>query len=218
MTAAGPAVIVLAKAPLPGRAKTRLTPPCTPGQAAALAEAALLDTLDAAAVCGAARRVLAFDGDPRPWAPPGFEVIPQRGTGLDERLAAAFVDARGPALLVGMDTPQVTPSMLDAALQRLADGPEDALLGMAPDGGFWAIALHRPETSAFLGVPMSTTRTGEFQRTRLDRLGLTVGALPMLRDVDLMDDAIAVAAEAPWTRFAARLALTLTALEPAGAR
>src|SRR5437764_2346559 len=98
------ALLVLAKEPLPGRAKTRLTPPYTPWQAAELAGASLLDTLDAVARTPAARRVLVFDGDGRRWRPPGFELIEQRGAGLAERLAAAFSEVDGPALLVGMDT------------------------------------------------------------------------------------------------------------------
>ncbi|HET6551139.1 MAG TPA: DUF2064 domain-containing protein, partial [Solirubrobacter sp.] len=115
-----PALIVIAKAPVPGRVKTRLSPPCTPAEAAALASAALHDTLAAALRARrAGRRVVALDGAAGPW--PGFEVIPQRGRGLDERLAAAFEDVGGPAFLVGMDTPQVTPVLLDAGLAAVED-------------------------------------------------------------------------------------------------
>src|SRR5436305_3920226 len=96
------ALVVIAKEPLPGRAKTRLTPPCTPAEAATLAEAALLDTIEVVRRTPAARKVLAFDGNPRRFRRAGLEVIPQRGAGLAERLAAAFEDVAGPALLVGM--------------------------------------------------------------------------------------------------------------------
>lgn len=212
-----PAVVVIAKAPLAGRAKTRLSPPCTPEQAATLAEAALLDTLDAVAACRAGRRVLAFEGDVRPWVRPEFEVVPQRGAGLGERLASAMADAGGAALLVGMDTPQVTPALLDHALDRLGPGGEDAVLGLAADGGFWAVGLRHPEPSAFLGVPMSTARTGGHQRRRLEALGRAPGMLPVLRDVDVIDDALAVAAEAPGTRFAARVAAVAATLDLMGA-
>jgi glycosyltransferase A (GT-A) superfamily protein (DUF2064 family) len=105
-------LLVIAKPPLPGRVKTRLVPPCTPRQAAALAEAALADTLQAALAVPARRRVLVLDGEPGPWLPPGFDIIPQCGGGLDERLAGAFAAAHGPALLIGMDTPQLTPRLL----------------------------------------------------------------------------------------------------------
>jgi uncharacterized protein len=201
-------LIVIAKAPRAGHSKTRLCPPCTPRQAAALARAALADTLQAARATPAARHVLVLEGEPGDWLPPGFEVVPQRGRGLDERLAHAFADVGGPALLVGMDTPQVTPRDLGDGLARLAAPGVDAVLGPAPDGGYWAIGLREPDPRAFLGVPMSTAQTCRAQRARLARLGLRVGELPALRDVDLIADARAVAALAPRGRFARALALT----------
>jgi uncharacterized protein len=202
------ALVVIAKAPRPGHSKTRLCPPCTPRQAAALARAALADTLEAARATRAARHVLVLDGEPGDWLPPGFEVVPQRGRGLDERLAHAFADVGGPALLIGMDTPQVTPRDLADGLARLAEPDADAVLGPAPDGGYWAIGLREPDPRAFFGVPMSTARTCQAQRARLARLGLRVRELPALRDVDLIADAHAVAALAPGGRFARALALT----------
>ena len=81
-------VLVVAKAPVPGRVKTRLTPALTPLQAAQVAAASLADTLASVAGCGATRRTLALDGPPGDWIPPGFTVIPQRGESLNERLAA----------------------------------------------------------------------------------------------------------------------------------
>lgn len=117
-------LIVMAKAPAAGRSKTRLSPPCTPSEAATLAEAALADTLATVA-------------------------RPRRGA-----------TASGPALLVGMDTPQLT--RCDAALAA--------------------------------------------QRDRLSSMGLRWAELPSLRHVDSIDDARAVAREAPQSRFARTLA------------
>jgi uncharacterized protein len=200
-----PALIVIAKAPVAGRVKTRLTPPCTPDQAAALARAALQDTLDAAATATrAGRRIVVLDGEPDGWLPGGFEVIPQRGGGLGERLAAAFDDVGEAAFLVGMDTPQVTPELLDLGLEAVAHG--DSAFGAALDGGYWSIGLREPDAAVFAGVPMSTARTGALQRARLARLGLRPAILAPLRDVDTFGDALAVAADAPGTRFAAELA------------
>ncbi|GHD87509.1 TIGR04282 family arsenosugar biosynthesis glycosyltransferase [Streptomyces naganishii] len=196
-------LLVIAKEPRPGRVKTRLTPPFTPPEAAALAEAALADTLRAVAAAPAARRVLVLDGSPGPWLPPGFDVVPQCSGGLDERLAAAFAGCRGPALLIGMDTPQVTPELLTTEF----DGC-DALLGPAEDGGFWALGLAAPDPALLRGVPMSTAGTGAAQRARLVAAGLRVRDLPPLRDVDTAEDAEAVAARAPHGRFAACLART----------
>ncbi|MEV5395909.1 DUF2064 domain-containing protein [Streptomyces cellulosae] len=199
MTAPGVTLLVIAKEPRPGRVKTRLTPPFTPEDAAALAEASLADTLDAVAHTPARRRVLVLDGEPGPWLPAGVEVVPQCAGGLDERLAAAFAGCDGPALLIGMDTPQVTPELLTV---DFADC--DAWFGPAADGGFWALGLADPDPELLRGVPMSTPYTGAAQRRRLD--GLRVRDLPLLRDVDTAEDAVAVADAAPDGRFAARLA------------
>jgi uncharacterized protein len=203
-----PALVVIAKAPRPGHSKTRLCPPCTPRQAASLARAALADTLDAVRATPVSRHVIVLDGDPGDWLPGGFEVLPQRGGGLDERLANAFEDVAGPALLIGMDTPQVTPRDLRDTLALLAEPAIDAVLGPAPDGGYWAIGLREPDPDVFLGVPMSSARTCRVQRSRLSQLGLRVGELPALRDVDRIADAHAVAKLAPTGRFARALALT----------
>ena len=199
------AVAVMAKAPVPGRVKTRLCPPCTPGEAAGLAEAALTDTLAALAGVAAERRILALDGTAGPWLPPGIEVVAQQGRTLDERIAAVLDGLDEPVLLIGMDTPQAGPAVLDAALARLAEGGVDAVLGRAADGGWWALGLLEPHPLDVLGVPMSTPATGAAQHDRLVARGRRVAALPVLRDVDTMADARAVAAAAPGTHFAARL-------------
>lgn len=201
------ALIVLAKAPASGRSKTRLCPPCTPAEAAALAEAALVDTLEAVeGASGIGRRILALDGAPGPWLGCGWRVVPQRGDGLDERLANAFADVGGPALLVGMDTPQVSPRMIEHAAASLGATGADAVVGPALDGGYWAIGLRRPNTSVFLEVPMSTPRTLVAQRRRLVSLGISWRELPELRDVDTFADAVVVASSAPRSRFARELA------------
>jgi rSAM/selenodomain-associated transferase 1 len=195
-------ILVLAKAPSAGRSKTRLCPPCTLEEAAAVAEAALRDTLEAVGRARVSRRVLALDGATGRWVPGGFDVTEQRGEGLDERLAAAFEDAGAPALLIGMDTPQVTASLLEEALGALVRPGVDAVLGPALDGGWWAIGLRRSLPAAFLGLPMSTPHTGAAQARRLERLGLRWSPLPALRDVDDFEDALAVADLAPRSRFA----------------
>ncbi|MGH9212129.1 MAG: TIGR04282 family arsenosugar biosynthesis glycosyltransferase [Acidimicrobiales bacterium] len=195
-------VIVLAKEPVPGRVKTRLCPPCTPATAARLAEAALADTLDAACASGADRVVLALDGSPGEWCPPGVEIVAQGTGGLDRRLTRAWSATRGPALQVGMDTPQVTAVELDAGMATLLARRVDAVLGPATDGGWWAIGLRRPHPMAFVGVPTSRPDTGQRQQQRLGDLGLRTRVLATHTDVDQWDDALAVASGWPGTRFA----------------
>jgi rSAM/selenodomain-associated transferase 1 len=197
-------LIVIAKEPLPGKAKTRLIPDLGPEGAAAVAEACLADTLWAVAEAPARRRLLVLDGEPGAWLPDaGFEVIPQREGGLADRLTGAFADSgASPALLVGMDTPQLTADLLAGAAGALLEDDVDAVLGPASDGGYWAIGLRDGEAGAFAGVPMSADDTGERQRERLRALGLRWTELEQLRDIDTAEDARAVAAIAPWTRFA----------------
>jgi len=204
-------LLVIAKQPLPGRVKTRLVPPCTHEQAAALAEAALADTLHTVLMVPARRRVLVLEGRPGPWLPAGFDVVPQGGGPLDERLAGAFAAVRGPALLIGMDTPQVTPGLLTVDWHTA-----DAVFGPAADGGFWALGLRVPDPALLRGVPMSTASTGAIQRARLLAAGLRVADLPQLRDVDEAADAVAVARQAPRSRFAARVQELATVLSQAG--
>lgn len=200
--------LVLAKAPVPGRVKTRLCPPCTPTQAAAVAEAALADTLDTVDATPAIGRTLVLDGLRA--APPGWDVVPQRGDGLGERLAHAYADAtyadtrlEGRAsLLVGMDTPQLTVELLSSAADLLTGC--DAVLGMATDGGWWGLGLREPAHAAVLtSVPMSTSQTGPLTLAALQATGLRVAMLPMLSDVDTAVDAHTVAASCPpQSRFA----------------
>jgi uncharacterized protein len=214
VTAAAPetttTLLVIAKQPVPGRVKTRLVPPCTYEQAAALAEAALTDTLHTVLMVPARRHVLVLEGRPGPWLPSGFEVLPQCSGPLDERLAGAFAAVRGPALLIGMDTPQVTSGLLIVDWQAA-----DAVFGPAADGGFWALGLRVPDPALLRGVPMSTAGTGSIQRARLCAAGLRVADLPQLRDVDTAADALAVARQAPRSRFAARVRELATVLSPA---
>ncbi|MEO6822230.1 MAG: DUF2064 domain-containing protein [Candidatus Nanopelagicales bacterium] len=196
-----PTLLVLAKEPVAGRVKTRLVPDLTPDQAARLAAAALADTLEAVMAAPARRRLVVLDGRPGDWLPAGIEVAPQVSGGLDRRLAAAFAGVRGPAVLVGMDTPQILPADLQVDF-----GAVDSWLGPAVDGGYWLIAMRDPEPGVFPGVPMSTSSTYQVQHARLLTSGRTVGDCRLLRDVDTIADARVVAAQVPATRFARALA------------
>ncbi|WP_107658419.1 TIGR04282 family arsenosugar biosynthesis glycosyltransferase [Nocardia suismassiliense] len=208
-------VLVIAKAPIAGFAKTRLTPPLTARDAARVAAAALLDTLDSVLCSDVTHRVVAFTGDlaaaenSRALAAKlaAFSVIPQRGAGFGARLANAHADAArwgAPVLQIGMDTPQIGPETLTAAADELAAG-EAALLGPAEDGGWWALGLPSPEPARVLAdVPMSTDRTGELTRKALQQCGCQVRSLPRFSDVDTFADALRVAATSSG-RFAATI-------------
>ena len=210
-------VLVLAKAPVPGRSKTRLCPPLTLDQAAEVARAALLDTLDTVQRAPVRERTVVLDGSPVGLVPAGFGVLPQRGDGLDERLAAAFEDAFAdrslPVLLIGMDTPHMTPAQLEQAAAALLRN--DSVLGLATDGGWWVAGLHASDRDAFVGVPMSSPDTGAAQLARLRARGLDPELLPVLRDIDEVDDLYAAAASmAPSSRTARLAGELLTASVP----
>jgi len=201
-----PRLLVIAKAPEPGRSKTRLCPPCTPEQAAELAEAALADTLDVISRTECSGRTIFLDGTPGDWLPEGFEVLAQSEGGLGDRLADAFSRVAGPAFLVGMDTPQISPELISESMERLQQPGTDAVIGLCPDGGYWGIGMNEGEPGAFDGVPMSAGDTGRRQIEQLEKLGMRVSELPMLRDVDYFSDARTVSAESPDGRFASTFA------------
>ena len=219
-------VIVLAKAPEPGRVKTRLTPPLTADQAATIAAAALDDTFRAVlASTRSSGTVAVFDGDPSRWLPPEVTTIPQVDGGLDRRLAAAFGDVhalrRESMVLIAMDTPQVTAATIDEAIDALAQPDVDAIFGPADDGGYWLIglrALRREEQSydaLFNDVPMSTDETGTAQRARLASCGWRVHDIGRLRDIDTIEDIVAVTTAFPhlgvarvWREIEHSIALT----------
>ena len=212
-------VIVIAKEPVPGRVKTRLTPPFSPDDAASLAAGSLTDTLAVAKATPMTRHVLALDGATGAWLPAGFDVLPQRGGGLDERLAAAFADTHAslplPMVLIGMDTPQVTAGLLAEAADSLVSGEAEAVFGPAADGGFWLLGLRRPDRSLLAGVPMSRQDTGRHQLDRLTSAGLRVAMMPELTDVDTFREAELVAAAIPGSHFAAAFAFATAGLAPA---
>ena len=124
-------------------------------------------------------------------------MIPQRGGGLDERIAAAMWDTYAslpvPVVLIGMDTPQVTAGLLEAAVEPLARTMADSAFGPAEDGGFWMLGLRLPDPDLTLGVPMSEPVTGRAQLVRLVQAGLRIHMTPELVDVDTLAEAARVA-------------------------
>ncbi len=192
-----PGILVMAKAPIPGQVKTRLCPPCTPDEAAEIAQAALHDTLDAAMTT---RRpvVLALAGEPGAWLPPGVRVVAQIGGSFNERLAAAWTQLPFGGVQIGMDTPQVAADLFETAFGSVE--MSGSALGPAADGGWWILGLSRPDPRMFAGIAMSTHQTGRHQLERLRALGHSPVLLPTLTDIDSWDDAREVAASMPGSR------------------
>jgi glycosyltransferase A (GT-A) superfamily protein (DUF2064 family) len=213
-------ILVVAKAPVPGLAKTRLGAVIGPRQAARVAAAALLDTLDAVLSVPGATPVVALTGE-LARAERGAEiarmlstctVIPQCGDTFAERLANAHADVStvhpGRSVLqIGMDTPQLTAELLVASIEALHRPGVDGVLGPAMDGGWWGLGLRKPVRARVLRwVPMSRDDTGARTLAALRGAGLRIETLAELSDVDTMADAVRVAEIIPSGRFAAAVA------------
>ena len=207
-----PTVLVVAKAPVPGLAKTRIASTVGDDVAADLAAAALLDTLATATAVGWPV-VVAMTGDLdhaaradeiRAALEP-LTVVPQRGDGLAERLANAHADAGATdgVVQVGMDTPQLlVADYLDAG--RMVE-LGSIVVGPATDGGWWLLGLPDPALAQRLvDVPMSTDQTGA---KTVEALGGDVITLRTLPDMDTWDDAVAIAADVPISRLADAVSL-----------
>lgn len=193
-------VLVVAKAPVPGLAKTRLAASVGARVAADIAAAALLDTLDAVSDTPVARRVVAMTGDLTAACRGAeiaerlvdFIVVEQRGSDFAERLANAHDDTAHvcpglPVLQIGMDTPQVSADLLAGCAVTLLG--TDAVLGMATDGGWWVLGVSMPGMAQCLrGVPMSTPQTGALTLAALRDAGADVELVDELADVDTVED------------------------------
>ncbi len=192
---AAPEIAILAKAPLPGLAKTRLIPLLGAAGAARLQARLTERTVQTALSAGLGPVTL--------WCAPdcsdaaftalatrlGIALRPQLGADLGERMATAVAAhaPRGPVLVIGTDCPALTPAHLQEAAAVLADGMDVALIP-AEDGGYVLIGLATTQAALFAGVPWGTDQVLAETRARLwaDRLRWFEG--PLLWDIDRPED------------------------------
>lgn len=188
-------IIVFAKAPVPGRVKTRLCPPLTAEQAAAVYRALALDTLAQARLVRKAVVAIAYDpgtrGHDAGWlASDDIPVFTQEGPGLGSRLTHAFDHAfrlgASRVLVIGTDCPDLPADCLEEAFAALEH--HDAVLGPAHDGGYCLIGLRRPNPAVFLNVPWSTPAVYGRTLERLREEGLSFKELAIRSDVDSWED------------------------------
>lgn len=187
------AVAILAKAPLPGLAKTRLAPALGADGAAALQARLIERAVETARAANIGPVTL--------WAAPdqhhptfqtlaalfGVKLACQPDGDLGLRMLAALEAARGPALVIGTDCPSLQPAHLCAAVEALAGGV-DAVVVPVEDGGYSLIGMRRPEPSLFTDMPWSTAGVMAETRRRLTRLSLSWREPARLWDVDLPED------------------------------
>jgi rSAM/selenodomain-associated transferase 1 len=187
------AVAILAKAPLPGLAKTRLAPVLGADGAASL-QARLIERVVTTAQAAAVGPVTL-------WATPdhhhpvfqtiaallGVALAVQPDGDLGARMMAAIAAAGGPAMVVGTDCPGLTPEHLRAAARALVDGV-DVVIVPVDDGGYGLIGMRRPQPALFDGMTWSTSSVMAESRRRLTRLGLSWREPARLWDVDVPAD------------------------------
>lgn len=190
------ALAVMTKAPRPGAVKTRLTPPLSPEEAAALNTCFLRDTAEAllkTAETGTARGIAVYTpiGAEAAYAgilPAEFELVPQRGGPFGERLAFAADDlfrlGFASVCLIDSDSPTVPPEAFSQAVDFLRRDEDAVVLGPSDDGGYYLIGLKKPQPSLFEGIDWSTGRVLEQTLERAGQANLTVHLLPTWYDVD----------------------------------
>jgi rSAM/selenodomain-associated transferase 1 len=191
----GDALIVFVKAPRPGSVKTRLVPVLGAEGAAAfyriLAEEEVRRTAPRAG--DYTRRLFFAPADARDaitaWFPDEV-LVPQQGADLGARMGAAFEEsfrsgARRVAI-IGTDVPTVSRELVLDAFRALGD--HDVVLGPARDGGYYLLALARPCTEIFRGIPWSTADVLSATVAKARALGLSVKALETLTDIDTLED------------------------------
>jgi hypothetical protein len=185
------ALLVVAKRPAPGQTKTRLTPPLTPEQAAALYECFLLDTLDLMRRVPGVQPVIAYlPAEAQAYfagLAPDFEHLLQAGPDLGARLDNALTEylRRGyqHVAIMNSDGPTLPLANLVTAFESLADGA-DVALGPADDGGYYLIGLKQPAPRLLREVRMSTPRVTADTLALAEEEGLKVALLPAWYDVD----------------------------------
>jgi rSAM/selenodomain-associated transferase 1 len=184
---------VMAKAPRPGKVKTRLQPPLTPEEAAALNICFLRDTTRNLAGLAGAQGLISYTpvGDEALFdnlLPDTFALIPQRGDAFGERLLASAEDilACGFAAvcLIDSDSPTVPTSAFEQAVVALQAEGDRIVLGPSDDGGYYLIGLKQPHAEPFARITWSTGSVFEETLARCTEAGLEVVTLPTWYDVD----------------------------------
>jgi rSAM/selenodomain-associated transferase 1 len=190
------ALAVMTKAPQAGRVKTRLTPPLSPEEAAALNVCFLCDTAAAIAQTADGERAQGIGvytpvGAEAAYAdvlPTDFALVPQRGEAFGERLAAATGDLLrlgfASLCLIDSDSPTVPPHTFARATEYLSDKQDSVVLGPSDDGGYYLIGLKKLHRPLFERIDWSTDRVLEQTIAAAGAIGLPVHLLPTWYDVD----------------------------------
>lgn len=195
------ALVIFAKAPVPGQVKTRLCPPLTHDEAATLHGSFVIDMLECTKVA-TTKLKLPFDRY-LACAPSStlvfFQIMEERqsvklidqvGDDLGARMQQAFATLFGKGyqrvFLVGTDVPSLPLDHYKQALALL--DAHDVVLGPALDGGYYLLGLKQPRPELFADIAWSTDHVLAVTQEKAAGLGLKVALLPSWRDVDTIDD------------------------------
>jgi rSAM/selenodomain-associated transferase 1 len=187
----------MAKEPIVGKTKTRLSPPLSGQEATELYHCFLLDTLELMGEMGSVQPIIAYLPEEaesffRGIAMPGFELVPQVGDELGERLDNALSQCLRSgyrqAVVMDSDSPTLPATYLRQAFQELDDAAVDVVLGPCDDGGYYLIGLKSPCPVLFRGIVMSTSTVMAETVERARQEGLRVACLPGWYDVDTSAD------------------------------
>lgn len=197
------ALCIMAKAPEAGQVKTRLCPPLSPDDAAALYRCFLLDKIAQVREVAGAEPVLAFAPAQAAAAfealAPGFTLLPQRGADLTARLTAVCAELFGrgcdAAIMIDSDTPTLPTERLERAVAIMSGGGHDLVLGPSEDGGYYLIGLRRLHPELFDGMRWSTPTVLEETLRRARALGLRATRLSAWYDVDTAADLVRLRAD-----------------------
>lgn len=210
-----PAVLIMAKAPVPGLVKTRLEPLLGPRGCAALQRELIRLATATAVAAGPLTTFLAVApgeaaSDVGALAPAGVRTLRQDGNGLGDRLTSGVATLFGggfhPVVVIGTDVPTLTASGLRAAFGALAEG-HDVVFGPALDGGYYLVGLNAPAAGVFDLAPElwggPEVLAASLAAARAEHL--RVSLLPALSDLDTPADAEGLLADPALPRPVARL-------------
>jgi rSAM/selenodomain-associated transferase 1 len=191
------ALLIFAKQPVPGKVKTRLSPPLFPEEAAELYRCMLGDVLATAAALTDVKQYLFYDGGEEALEyfrerAPAMTCVPQRGKELGERMENALRDVfshgNGAAVIIGSDSPDLPAAFIEDAFGRLGQGEDVVVVGPSEDGGYYLIGMASLNRHLFRDIPWSSAHVMEETLKRAYGAHIAVSLLPMWRDVDTAAD------------------------------
>jgi uncharacterized protein len=193
-------VVIVAKEPIPGKVKTRLSPEISSVDAAGLYRCFLLDRLKGIGALTGVDRGVAYTpeeagGSFSAMPLDGFDLFPQRGADLGERLNNIFLDklAMGydAVSIVDSDSPDLPNSLITESLQLLLSKQAEVVFGPCYDGGYYLVGMRKPHPELFRNIPWSTARVLSLSLEKSRKSGINVKLLSFWNDLDTIEDLLA---------------------------